>query len=92
MNTMKNINFEALDKKAINMGLLVFIAFVSFIILFYVMIQIQKKDKNCKTIEEDYENSSSITSINFSNDDYTNSLHDYYVLEHIIVVYRFKQE
>lgn len=80
MNTMKNINFEALDKKAINMGLLVFIAFVSFIILFYVMIQIQKKDKNCKTIEEDYENSSSITSINFSNDDYTSSLHDYYVL------------
>ena len=80
MSSMENLNFEALDKQAVNMGLLIFIAFTAFIVLFYVMVQIRKKDNNCKNIIQEYANNCSMTSIDFSNEHNTYSLHDYYVL------------
>lgn len=69
-----------LDDRIVGLGIMIFLVLIVVIVIWYVVVQIQKQDKNCSRMKKDYVNSSSITNVDFSKDEYAHNLNEYFVL------------
>ena len=79
-NNLNVIDISKLDDNIVGMGIMIFLLFIVMIVIWYVTVQINKQDKNCSYMEDSYTNNVSVTNIDFSNDDYSHNLNEYYIL------------
>ena len=65
----------------VNLMVIFTVLFLAISLIIYISNEISKKESNCKRINEEYKNSTSIANINYESEDYLNYyLNEYYVL------------